>query len=152
MKYRTAFPISALALAMASSFALANDSGWDTRVEKSVIALKTGDFELAETDISHLAVGDAETVYTEDGRAIDILRTEQGVEIYVDGERLDMGAGGVHEDHRVVEQRYEVICADDEDCEKHVWVTDGEDIDLDALHEEGLETRVIVIKERSEID
>jgi hypothetical protein len=40
-----------------------------------VIALQTDDFELAETDISDLEIGDAETIYTESGKTIDLLRT-----------------------------------------------------------------------------
>ena len=43
---------------------------------------------VADTDISHLGVGDAETIYTESGKTIDLLRTEDGVEVYVDGELL----------------------------------------------------------------
>ncbi len=58
--------------------------------EKMVIQLKTNDFEIAETDISDLAIGESETIVTENGRTIDLLRTAEGVEIYVDGELMDM--------------------------------------------------------------
>ena len=47
--------------------------------EKIVIALKTDDFEIEKTDLSHLAVGDAETIVTESGRPIDMLRAEDGI-------------------------------------------------------------------------
>ena len=51
---------------------LAEDNGHDQHVEKMVVALNTDDFDLAETEISHLGVGDAETIYTEDGRIIGV--------------------------------------------------------------------------------
>jgi hypothetical protein len=53
--------------------------------EKMVIALEADDFKLAETDISTLAIGEAQTIETDSGRIIDILRTSDGAEIYVDG-------------------------------------------------------------------
>ena len=39
--------------------------------EKVVIAVKSNDFELTETDISALAIGQAQTIETEGGRVID---------------------------------------------------------------------------------
>ena len=36
--------------------------------QKIIVALKTDDFELPATDISHLAVGDAETIRTDNGQ------------------------------------------------------------------------------------
>ena len=53
-----------------------------------VIALKTDKFELTETDISTLAIGEARTIETDSGSVIDILRTADGADIYVDGELL----------------------------------------------------------------
>lgn len=163
--------------------------------EKMVIALKTDDFELAETDVSSLAVGEAKTIETESGRVIDILRTNDGVELYVDGELLEMDFHdeGLHEKH-VVRKHIEIDCQNEEDCDKNVvilsgdhddlpewitkegdnvfihkevelsctddeegttcsdkmvWVTDGEDIDLEEIHElhkSGDAHKVIVIK------
>jgi len=110
--------------------------------EKMVIALKTDDFELAETDISELAIGEAQTIETESGRVIDILRTADGAEIYVDGELLELNFDGaeLHEKH-TMEQHVEIVCDDDEECDRHVivlgddnshsteWVTeDGENV------------------------
>ena len=46
--------------------------------EKMVIALKTNDFELTETDISALAIGQSQTIETDSGQVIDILRTTDG--------------------------------------------------------------------------
>jgi len=81
-----------------------------------VIALATDDFELAETDISDLEIGDAETIYTESGKTIDLLRTAEGVEIYVDGELLETGLEsgvGVHDGHHAVHKHVEVVCDTD---------------------------------------
>jgi hypothetical protein len=163
--------------------------------EKMIIALKTHDFELTETDISSLAVGESQTIETESGRVIDILRTADGAEIYVDGELLEMNLDneGLHEKH-MVKKHIEIECENDEECDKNVfvitgdnhdvpkwvtedgenvfihkevefsctddeegtscsdkaiWMTDGEDIDLEELHEKhisGKEHKVIVIK------
>lgn len=91
--------------------------------EKMVIALKTDDFELAETDISELALGEAQTIETENGTVIDILRTADGADIYVDGELLEMNFNdaGLHEEH------VEIVCDDDEECSKHVIVLGDDD-------------------------
>jgi hypothetical protein len=110
-----------------------------------VIALTTDEFELTETDISHLAVGEAETIRTGSGKTIDLLRTVDGVEIYVDGELLDMGLQGLGEsvDPDVIHKHIEIQCDDDSDeCETWAWHSDG-DIDLEALH--GEEHGVITI-------
>lgn len=139
-----------LPLALGALPALAAD---DIHEQKWVVELATDDFELAETDVGHLAVGEAETIHTESGQTVDILRTEDGLEIYVDGELVDLGGAGLHEQHRVVHKRVEVICDGDEaDCEKMVWVEDGDAPDVEALHGEAHETKVIVIREREEID
>lgn len=95
--------------------------------EKMVIALKTNDFELTETDISELAIGEAQTIETEGGRVIDILRTIDGAEIYVDGELLEMNFDdeGPHEKH-MVRKQVEVICEDGEECDKNVFILAGD--------------------------
>lgn len=144
---------AALPLVLGALPALAGDVGYEAHVEKMVVALATDDFELAETDVSHLAVGEAETIHTESGQIIDILRTKDGLEIYVDGELVNADGPGLHEEHRVVHKRVEVICDGDEaDCEEMVWISGGEDLDLEALHDEAHETKVIVIREREEIN
>lgn len=143
----------ALPLGLGTLPALAGDAGHEEHIEKMVVALATDDFELAKTDVSHLAVGEAETIHTESGRTIDILRTADGLEIYVDGELVEVGGPGLHEEHRVVHKHVEVICDRDEaDCEELVWNSDGEELDPDALHGEAHEAQVIVIREREEID
>lgn len=91
--------------------------------EKMVIALKTDDFELAETDISELAVGEAQTIETESGTVIDILRTADGADIYVDGELLEMN----FDDESLHEEHVEIVCDDDEECSKHVIVLGDDD-------------------------
>ena len=91
---RTVFTLAVLLLLTATSVqAVAG--------EKMVIALKADDFELAETDISELAIGEAQTIETESGTVIDILRTADGADIYVDGELLEMNFDD--EDHDLEE-------------------------------------------------
>jgi len=98
--------------------------------EKMIIALQTDSFEMAETDISDLAIGESLTIETESGKVIDILRTEEGAEIYVDGEMLEMDFSGdaLHEDH-MMRKHVEIICDNDEDCDKNVFVLAGDHAD-----------------------
>jgi len=115
--------------------------------DKMVIALTTDDFELAETDVSDLEIGDSETFYTESGKTVDLLRTADGIEIYVDGELLELGLDGekgIHEGHHIVHQHIEVDCDSEEDCDM--------DIELGSLHGEGHHEKVIIIKEKAEIN
>jgi hypothetical protein len=111
--------------------------------DKIVIALQTDDFELAETDISDLEIGDAETIYTESGETIDLLRTAEGIEIYVDGELLEMGLhdeDGHHEAHHIVHMDVEVECESDEECEHG----------MGSLHGEDHHAQVIIIEKNEE--
>jgi len=122
--------------------------------EKMIIALKTDHFEVAETDISTLAVGEAKTIETDSGKVIDIIRTADGAEIYVDGELLEMDFDheGLHEEH-MIRKHVEIICAEGEDCDKHIVMHAEGDTDIEALHElhaNGEAHKVIVIKK--EID
>lgn len=111
--------------------------------KKIVIALSTDDFEIEETDLSHLAVGDAETIVTEDGKTIDMLRTEDGIEVYVDGELLDMGHGE-HAGHHVM-HRIEIFCEEgEEECEEMEWISEDGDVNLTTHLESG--HKVIMIK------
>lgn len=140
-------------LALGGTLAVAGEHAAE---KKMVVALKTDDFEIEETDISHLGIGDAETFLTESGQTIDVLRTEDGIEVFVDGEAIDLGGGWgteVHGDHRVVHKHVEVVCESEGECEKHVMVTgDGDvDLDLESLHGDAHE-KVIVIRKRAESD
>jgi len=103
-----------------AAFALISASSVYAETEM-VIALKTDNFELTETDISTLAIGEAKTVETDSGSIIDILRTADGAEVYVDGELLEMDFDheGVHGKH-MIRKHVEVICEDDEGCDESV--------------------------------
>ena len=114
---------------------------------KMVIALATDDFELAETDVSDLEIGDSETIYTESGKTIDLLRTAEGIEIYVDGELLELDLHGeeeFHGGHHFVHHDVEVECDTEEDCDV--------DINLESLHGEDHHEKVIIIKKETKID
>ena len=115
--------------------------------EKMVIALKTDSFELTGTDISNLAVGEANTIETESGKIIDILRTADGAEVYIDGELLEMNFDdeGLHEEH-LIRKHVEIICDDDKDCDKHVMIHAEDDSDISEwMTEDG--DKVIIHKE-----
>jgi hypothetical protein len=136
-----------------ASSAAAGESGDAVHEKKMVIALTSDDFELPETDISHLGIGDSETVHTASGKTIDLLRTEDGVEIYVDGELLDMGPAdgdSLHAEHAVVHKRVEVICQTEDDCEENIWISEEDEIDPDTHEGDGHHKKVIVIREEVE--
>ena len=108
MNRKVLWILAALIAANAGNL-LAGEPGETVVEEKIVIALETDDFAIEETDLSHLAVGDAETIVTESGRTVDLLRTEDGIEVYVDGELIEDGewdveqlADGAHEVHGTV--------------------------------------------------
>lgn len=131
-------------LALASVAILATTSVQAETQKKMIVALKTNDFELTETDISSLAVGEAQTIETESGKVIDILRTVDGAEIYVDGELIEMNfdEDTVHEEHmtqkHVVRKHVEVECENDEECDKNVVILAGNHEDLpEWISEEG---------------
>lgn len=128
--------LSALALASGALALQAGDEAGKVVEKKMVVAISTDEFELDEFDISDMAVGDAETIVTESGKTVDLLRTEDGVEIYVDGELLDLPHMGAHGGHKVVNATVEVICEseDEEKCDEMVWMTEGGELDEEALH------------------
>ncbi len=120
------FTLAAFALLATTSVLAENEY-------KMVIAVKTDKVELTETDISTLAIGESKTIETDDGKVIDILRTVDGAEIYVDGELLEINFDdevlheGLHEKH-MIRKHVEVICDDQEDCDNHVMIfVDGVD-------------------------
>ena len=115
--------------------------------KKMMVAIATDSFTLEETDISLLAVGEAKTIATGSGQVIDILRTPDGAEVYIDGELIEPGLGHDEGDHEMpfVRKHVEIICGDDDDaeCEKHVMIkTHGDaslhhDLEIDCNDEEG---------------
>jgi len=126
-------------LALTSFVILAASSVQAETGKKMIVALKTHDFELTETDISSLAVGEAQTIETESGKVIDILRTVDGVELYVDGELLEMNFDddALHEKH-MVRKHVKIECENDEECDKNVVILSGDHHDLpEWITEEG---------------
>ncbi len=117
---------------------------------RMVIALETDEFVLPETDISHLAEGEAETVVTESGTVVDLLRTGDGVEVYVDG---DLIAPAIHDDHGPAgHKEVEIHCDDAGQCEKFVRIGDVGNGD-ELLESEGQPIeKVIIVREEIEQD
>lgn len=106
------------------------DPGQPSHEVHSVIALKTDDFELAETDISDLGVGESRTIVTAGGKAIDLLRTADGMEIYVDGALIDLGGGALHQEEQ---HGFKVVCAEDADCEEMEWLEKSENVHVEVF-------------------
>jgi len=136
-------------LLLFTGLALAGDA------EQMIIDVITDDFRIDELDISHLAHGDSETIYTEDGRTIDILRRERGIEIFLDGESLDLPSFShtanpeheAHDGHTVV-VRIECDTDDEVDCHDHPIDLEG-DWGIDGAHEPH---KVVVIKKTVEAE
>lgn len=137
MKLNTLMSLSLLSLA-AITFNLSAAEAESTATQKKVVvALKTDDVELHEMDISHLQPGDAETIITEDGKTIDLLRTEDDVEIYIDGKLLELGSEGAGH-QKVVHARHQEIqidCDAEADCEETVWFGEDEADGQDKQHD-----------------
>jgi hypothetical protein len=146
MTYKLMLVLAVAAFTLSTSAVSAGEHGQAGAEKKIVIALKTDDFELVETDLSDLSVGDAETIYTESGQTVDLLRTEDGVEVYIDGELIDTG-DGAHERHHVIHQEIEIECESEEECEDMDF-----DIDIDSAHGGKHHERVIIIKKKVETD
>ena len=64
-------------------------AGGDAETRR-MIAIHTDTLGLVEMDLSDLQLGESRTVTTEDGHVVDALVTAEGIEIYVDGELLEM--------------------------------------------------------------
>ncbi len=104
--------------------------------ETVIIKLKGDDFNLQETDLSHLAIGESEVIYTESGKELTLTRTEKGVEVLVDGEEI-----APMPDFTDVECNIEVIVDSDcEDCahdaHEMVVVTEVDSNNTNCLHED----------------
>lgn len=121
---------SKLIFALISLALLASTPVGAETIEKMVIALQTDEFELTETDISTLAIGEAQTIETDSGKIIDILRTAEGAEIYVDGELLEMNfdSGDLHEEHVIIRD-VEIVCDNDEECSENIIIHVADDSD-----------------------
>jgi hypothetical protein len=149
MKITSLSLLAALAALTVASAALAGGEPAHEVHEKIVVAISGDDFDLAETDVSHLGVGDAETIVTESGKTIDILRAENGIEIYVDGELMDAhGAMGAHKERHVIHKEIEIICDADDECEELVEI--DEDGELMEFLKDDEAHKVIVIRKSGE--
>jgi hypothetical protein len=103
-------------------------------IEMSV-AVETEGFKITETDIGTLAIGEARTIETPSGQIVDILRTADGAEIYIDGELIDPGFGFEDGDRdvRIFRNHVQVDCDDESvECEKHIVIQSGSDGEVSA--------------------
>jgi hypothetical protein len=120
---------------------LASTSAQAGSDEKMIIALKTDNDTLVETDISELAVGEAKTIETSSGKVIDILRTTEGAELYVDGELLEMDFDDetshiAHKIRHKVKKHVEIICDEGEECDETEIVFSDEDVLFDWVSDD----------------
>lgn len=62
-----------------------------TAEETMVIEIQGDSLEIHKTDLSHLATGESEIIYTESGKELTLTRTENGMEVFIDGKKVDTG-------------------------------------------------------------
>ena len=151
-------PFQALALPMTlfafclSPALMAGDKAEELIEEKYVIAVKTDDFELAETDVSGLATGESKTIVTDDGTTIDILRTQDGLEMYVDGVLAELNLNDLADGgHAGLHKTIQVTCQESGECEESVWISEDTSVEL-GYSTDGEETRIITREIRIECD
>ena len=111
-------PASAAALLLASAFSSPLIAE-ETVQSLHVIKVGTSEADLIEADVSDLELGESRSFVTESGKTVDILKTPEGMEIYIDGERIDIGdASNLHHGHTEGHERKVVIkCDDPEGCD-----------------------------------
>ena len=92
-------------------------SARDGQAPEVLLSVAANDIEITDLDVTHLEIGDAETVRSDDGKTIDVLRNANGYEIYIDGELLaDTAAlagdtGSTAETGREKQIEVQVVCA-----------------------------------------
>lgn len=115
--------VSLLAALLAASVAPAGET--EHQHELKIMLATDGD-DVIDTDISDLEVGESQSFVTKSGKTIDIIRTAEGAEVYIDGELQELGFGDLeaHGEHVIVHRDVEVECISDnpEACEEHEFV------------------------------
>lgn len=148
---RTLFTMIATGLlVMGSQAAQAGEAPDHAGDETIVISIVTDDFVIEDADLSRLSVGDAETFVTDSGKTVDMLRTEDGIEVYVDGELIE---GDDMQDEKHIVHKIRIVCDDEgEECgEDMTWVEGLEDVEIDSLHEHG-QKFIVIAGEGGDID
>jgi hypothetical protein len=85
--------------------------------EQHTIALKTSGSEVFEADLNELAIGESRSFVTDAGQSVDLIRTAEGAEVYIDGKLVDIGSVGLDGDHHVLHKEASVECFSDGDGE-----------------------------------
>ena len=141
--------LSLVSALVAGLFAGAVMAGETVHESKMMFKLKTGDAEMIEADVSDMAVGESETFVTESGRTVDLLRTQDGMEVYLDGELLDMDFENAHGKHMMIHKDTDVECYSDVEgeCEHDsVFIMAGDDLQaVDGDHVKIISKHVEVI-------
>ena len=107
--------------------------------EHKVLRFDSADSDL---DIDSMAVGESQVITDSDGNEVTVLRTEDGLEIDVEGEKIEIG--GLHDDHEFA-MLHGTHDVDDIIVEKHkqvrvikshdtngVTIITGDEIDADT--------------------
>lgn len=120
--------------------------------EMKIMVMTDGD-ELIDADVSDLELGESRSFVTDSGKTVDILRTADGVDLFIDGElqELDFAFEGLHGEFKVLSQDIEFDCTSSEESEcahEFVYVTSDGDYEF----EHGGEHEVTVIKKAITID
>lgn len=119
-----------LALLALSAWTLAATAG-EPEIDRQVKLKILADDEMVDLDLSHLEVGESEQLYTENGKEIVALRTEEGFEIDVEGrdEPIVVKTG----DHAYAFSLDHDCDESDDDCTHDVIVRKN----VHVIHEDG---------------
>lgn len=128
--------LSALTLALAGSTLAWADTA-ELHTEK-VIAIDSGNGSLIELDVSDLQDGEAMEAIGEDGTRVDVIKSADGLELYVDGQLLDEFGRAMELASDKDLHMIRTACDDEGETEQcahvtalvkeHLTLTDGEDI------------------------
>ena len=85
-----------------------------------------------DVDIESMEVGESRVIKDSDGNDVTVLRTEDGFEFDVEGEKIEIaGLHGDHDDHAVVEKHQKVRVIKSHNADG-VTIISGEEIDADT--------------------
>ncbi len=110
----------AIASLIGSAFSFADE---DIHIKSNIQIKLDGDAELISIDAADLEIGETHESYTDSGKRVLLTRTDEGLELEVDGKRIDVGMSGLHGEHG--EGHHSVFVHGDSDAKVIIKSLDG---------------------------
>ena len=109
----------------------------DVVVKKEIKIITDANAGAIQLDVADLEVGESRQILTDDGKEVVVTRTEEGYELEIDGEEIEIGGpghnmvfhgqGGEHGGHKVIVKHLEM----DDSTGYHFISADGEGVEVD---------------------